>query len=348
MNVYIERLQLRQSAPRDDGEYIDQGPPADVQLSGDDPLDWRTLADISDAPPGELTLGMIEDGPNLFYALGGTGKGSTGAWMVGELLGHGIRPMIYDAENRPKEWARRVSGLGIDRSQVIYLQPADLPQRLLGQPLWEVAPHLGRVAKATRTGLLLVDSVLPSVGVGEDRLKSDPQLPYLYVAALDALGIPSVSFGHPPKGQPDGEPFGSVAWVNAMRLTWLGTQAEADGHVVRWRPRKRNERGHIPGVLLTFEYGEDGRLAAVTQTDDEESTREWILAALNPKPRTVADMADEQYADMDNPPSGEVERIKDRLSKALRRMARDGWVEKASEGGRNVPWQLKVRPNVRP
>jgi hypothetical protein len=44
-----------------------------------------------------------------------------------------------------------------------------------------------------------------------------------------------------------------------MRLTWIGTRAEGDGHRVRWRPRKRNERGHIAGVLLTVGYREDGR-----------------------------------------------------------------------------------------
>jgi hypothetical protein len=62
---------------------------------------------------------------------------------------------------------------------------------------------------------------------------------------------------------------------------------------VRWRPRKRkrNARGHIAGVLLTFEYGRDGRLAAVTREDDEASTREWLLAALVAGPRKVSELA---------------------------------------------------------
>ena len=305
---------------------------------------WRTLADIDDSPVEDLILGMIEHGPNLFSALGGVGKGSTVAYLCGECIKAGIRPMIYDPENRPREWARRVSGLGIDRGQVIYLQPHDLPRSLLGRPLWDIAPHLGAVARATSAGILFVDSVLPSVGLGEDRLKSDPQVPYLYVAALDALDIPSVSLGHPPKGQPEGEPFGSVAWTNAMRLTWYGTQAEAEGHVVRWRPRKRNERGHIPGVLLTFDYGLDNRLESVTRTDDEESTRDWVLATLVPGARAVADMAEDLYAEMAAPPAGELERIKERLGKTLRRMSKQGWVEKFGTTGSKVQWALRERP----
>ena len=139
-----------------------------------------------------------------------------------------------------------------------------------------MAEYLGKLVRYAGVDVLFVDSVMPAVGLGEDRLKSDPQVPYLWVAALDALGIPSLSFGHPPKGQPEGEPFGSFAWVAAVRLTLLGTKAEGDAHRIRWRARKRNERGHIPGVLLTVDYGDDGRPCHVDRADDEESTRDWI------------------------------------------------------------------------
>ena len=280
------------------------------------------------------------------YASGGTGKGTTAAWMIGQLLVGGIGSMIYDAENRPREWARRTSGLGIDRSRVVYVQPRDLPRRLAGRPIWDIAPHLGAVAQDAGVGVLFIDSVLPAIGVGEERLKSDAQAPYLYVAALDEIGLTSgltsVSLGHPPKGQPEGEPFGSVAWVNAMRLTWLGSQAEGDQHRVRWRPRKRNERGHIAGVLFTFEYGDDGRLCGATVVDDEESTREWILAALVPGPRSMADMAEEMWSETDGMSPGELDRIKERLGRMLRRMTRAGDVVKeGGKGGPNVRWSLR-------
>ena len=100
---------------------------------------YRTLADVSDDPPGPLLFGILEpDGPTLAYAAPGVGKGTTGAWLVCEAQRAGMLPLIFDAERRPREWARRVSGLGGDRSRVVYLEPEDLgPKLRAGSPLWE-------------------------------------------------------------------------------------------------------------------------------------------------------------------------------------------------------------------
>jgi len=303
---------------------------------------WRTLAEISDDPPDPLLLNMFEPhGPNLAYAAPGIGKGTTGAWAVVEVQRLGMRAAIYDAERRPREWARRVSGLGGDRASVVYLEPPDLGRSYAGRALWDVAPRIGDIIRAAGCDLLLVDSVLPAVGLGEERLRTDAQTPYLYVQALDVLGVPSISFGHPPKGQPEGDPFGSMAWLGAMRLTWLGTRGEGEGHVVRWRPRKRNERGHIPGLLLTFTYGSDGRPCAVERQDDEESTREWLMTALIRGPRTVADMAEELVSESAQRSSGDEDRAKERLSQALYRMSRQGSVVRRGTTGRNVHWELR-------
>lgn len=304
----------------------------------------RTLADVSDDPPGPLTFGMLEDGPTLAYAAPGIGKGMTGSWMAVEAQRLGMLPVVYDAERRPREWARRVSGLGGDRSRVVYIEPTDLPTSQRGRPLWDAAPSIGAIIKNAGGDLLMVDSIMPATGVGEDRLRSDAQVPFLWVAALDALGIPSLSFGHPPKGSPEGDPFGSFAWLAAMRLTWLGTKAEGNGHRIRWRPRKRNERGHIPGVLLTVDYGDDGRPCGVTRADDEESTRDWLLAALVSGPRGVADLAEDMLAETDNAPAGEVDRIKERIGRALQRMRHEGWVDKLGKLGRGSQWALRERP----
>ena len=304
----------------------------------------RTLADISDDAPGPLLLDMLEpDGPTLAYGAPGTGKGMTGAWMCVELQRAGMLPLIFDAEARPREWARRVGGLGGDRSRVAYVQPVDLGPKYAGRPLWESSEALREAVRSCGADLIIIDSILPATGLGEDRLRSDAQPPFLYVAALDALRIPSLSFGHPPKGQPEGEPFGSFAWTAAMRLTWLGTRAEGERHGIRWRPRKRNERGYIPGVLLTFAYALDGRPCAVTREDDEESTREWLLAALVRGPRSVADMAEELLEETDEHVTDDArQRVKERLSKALRRLSIDGTVVKEGAAtGRNVRWSLR-------
>lgn len=300
---------------------------------------YRTLEDIDDTPPAELHLGMFEpDGPNLIYGAGGVGKGSTLAYLAGEFTRAGMKPMIYDPENRPKEWARRTSGLGIERDQIIYMQPNELPRALMGEPLWEVIPHLGKVAAAAGADVLFVDSILAGMNIGEERLKSDAQAPYLYVSALDRLGIPSISTGHTSRATPEGEPYGSVSWVNAMRLTWLGTPAEGDGHRVRWRPRKRNERGHIPSLLLHFTY-EGNTLRSVERADDELNTRDWLLTALRAGERTVEDLAEELAETFEEVTPAVIDRTKARLRQTLGRMKRD-LVAKKTSSKRNSAWRL--------
>jgi hypothetical protein len=302
---------------------------------------WRTLAEIPDEAPEPLLFGMCEPhGPTLPYAAPGVGKGMTGAYLVREAQALGMKAAIFDAEQREREWARRCSGLGVDRTGVVYITPHDLGARNAGRPLWESAPVLGAILHGAGADLLLVDSILPACAVGEERLRADAAVPFMFVAALDALGLPSVSFGHTPKGSPEGDPFGSFAWVASSRLTWLGTRAEGDRHAVRWRPRKRNERGHIPGLLLTFEYDEAGRLCGVTREDDEEVTRDWVLAALVHGPRSVADLAEDLLAETDDGSPGAAERIKERLSQALRRMKKDGWVLRNGVSGPRVTWDL--------
>ncbi len=130
-------------------------------MTDDASVSWRTLADIDDSPPAELLLGWLEDGPNAFIAAPGVGKGTTGSYLVVEAQQAGLRPMIYDAERRPKEWARRVSGLGGDRSEVIYTAPEDLPTKLRGLPLLDVAPALGVVAAESGADLLIIARSCP-------------------------------------------------------------------------------------------------------------------------------------------------------------------------------------------
>ncbi len=128
-----------------------------------------------------------------------------------------------------------------------------------------------------------------------------------------------------------------------MRMTWSGTRAEGDGHRIRWKPRKRNERGHIPGVLLVVEYGVDGRPCSVVREDDEESTREWLLYALKDgNAHGVSELADEMADTFDDHVTADArDRMKERLAQALRRMAQDGSVEKEGTSGRKVKWKLR-------
>ena len=54
-------------------------------------------------------------------------------------------------------------------------------------------------------------------------------------------------------------------------------------------------------------------------------------------------MAEELIDELEAPPSGEIDRAKERLGKALRRMAHEGWVERLGSAGRGATWQLRVR-----
>ena len=96
--------------------------------------------------------------------------------------------------------------------------------------------------------------------------------------------------------------------------------------------------------MLTIDYGDDGRPSGVIRADDEESTRDWLLAALVHGPRGVADLAEDMLAETDNAGAGEVDRIRERLGRALQRMRHEGWVEKLGKVGRGVQWSLRERP----
>ena len=285
---------------------------------------------------------MLEpEGRTLAYAAPGTGKGSTGAWLAAELTRGGRRVGIYDPERRPREWSRRVSGLGGDRAAITYFDPSDLGTKYAGVPIWDSIKRIAYVVRETATEILLIDSILSCLNLDERRLLNDPSVPFAYEAALATLAIPVLSFGHPPKGQPEGEPFGSFGWVAAHRLTWLGVRLPGDEHRVRWRVRKANERGHVPGILLSFGYGDDSRLISAVREDDDESTRDWILGAMREGDKTVADLVSLEAEEAGDYLSAEaIERSKARLGKALYRMKRDGWIVAAGKDGRAQKWSL--------
>ena len=307
-----------------------------------EPPTWRTLADISDEPARDLLLGMLDpDGPTLAYAAPGTGKGSTGAWLATELSKMGRRVAIYDAERRPREWSRRVSGLGGNRSAITYFDPSDLGPHYAGLPIWDAIERIAYVTADSGSDVLMIDSVFTCLNLDERRLLNDPSVPFTYETAVSSLGIPVLSFAHPPKGQPEGEPFGSFAWVAAHRLTWLGVRLPGDEHRVRWRVRKANERGHVPGILLSFGYGDDSRLVSAVREDDDESTRDWILGALRDGDKTLADLVSLEAEEAGEYLSAEaIERSKARLGKAVYRLKAQGWLSKAGKAGRAQKWAL--------
>ncbi|HEY1168372.1 MAG TPA: hypothetical protein VGE81_05270 [Candidatus Limnocylindrales bacterium] len=343
MTVPIVSRPLQVVRPDEAAELRAGKPPLESVDGSDVALPtWRTLADISDEPPRDLILGMIEpDGRTLAYATPGTGKGSTGAWLATELSKSGKRVAVYDPERRPREWSRRVSGLGGERAAVTYFDPSDLGTKFAGVPIWDSIERIAYVVRETASEVLLIDSILSCLNLDERRLLNDPSVPFAYDAALATLAIPVLSFAHPPKGQPEGEPFGSLGWVAAHRLTWLGVRLPGDEHRVRWRVRKANERGHVPGILLSFGYGDDSRLVSAVREDDDESTRDWILGALRDGDKTLADLVSLEAEEAGEYLSAEaIERSKARLGKAVYRLKAQGWLSKAGKAGRAQKWAL--------
>jgi hypothetical protein len=247
-----------------------------------------------------------------------------------------MRAAIYDAEARPREWARRLAGLGADRAGVRYIAPVDLARPLRGRPLWDIADALRDTLAADGVDLVIVDSAIRASALADDRARSDPGAPFTYVAALETVCRVPVSLGHPSRGNPDGDPFGSYAWVAAHRLTWHGRRESGGQHRVRWEVRKANERPDtIPAVGLTFEY-RDGLLVAVSRTDDDEDTATWVLARL---PGTVADLVDAWMEDHDEPDAAR-QVLTERIGRALRRLRSREVVDRA--GRRPYRWTVWV------
>ena len=306
----------------------------------------RTLADISDEPLPPLLFDIVEtSGGTIMSAKGGTGKGATGVYLCGTAVEAGMTPLILDFERRPGEWARRLSGLCVPRDKVAYADRSDFPGDHKGRPLMELIDDIRSIIHYRGADLVVIDSIIAAVLAGEDKMKGDPQLPWEYMRAIEELGVPTVSFAHPPRGRTDGDPFGSVMWVNASRLVWAGSRAEGDGHRVRWRAHKENERGRIPGFILAFSYGDDGRMAGVERLDDETDTREWLQQALYAHGElSVAELAELLYEDDSEPPTpDELERTKARFRQQLNRMKKAGLVSRSGKAtGKGAKWSNAV------
>lgn len=329
--------EIRQRA-RTSFEPEDLGTVAD-EPTDEDGLTWRTLADIPDTPQADLWLGMFEEDSTMIYAKGDTGKTRTCSYVVREAVNEGIRPLIYDAEQRARSWRRAVEGLGVDLTSVIYRNPTDLPSSLLGRPLSQVIPHLARVARAADAGMLIIDSLMAAANMDEAGMRGDVVEPYNVARSLGDIGFRSIVVGHPTKANPDGDPYGSVAWYNAARLIWHGSKAEGEGHRVRWVARKKNDRGAIDNVLLSFHYDERGILRDATRENDEQATSDWLTTALIEGPRTVEDMAEDLADEDDGPYTVALDRSKNRVRQTLGRMKRKGLVHKVSSK-RGSPWAL--------
>jgi hypothetical protein len=80
----------------------------------------------------------------------------------------------------------------------------------------------------------------------------------------------------------------------------------------------------------------------VTCEDDEEATRDWLLLALKDRPKGLSELVEQWLEDEDYVTDEQRARAKERLRKALGRMARDGEaISPGRQRGDAATWSLR-------
>lgn len=220
-----------------------------------------------------------------------------------------------------------MESLGIATADVFYLGRDQLPLELRGLSLVDprLADYIGTEMRRHGVGVYWLDNIVTALLLGEERMKSDPQVPWRYRDTVESWGTPGLSFAHPPRGRTDGEPFGSSMWSAAARLLWHGTSA-ATGvpqgeHHTRWRLHKANARRKPDPFLLVTTFDQSGTEMPtdIEYRVDTVSTRGWLLSVMGSQEWTVEQLADEMLDSDDNPTALKVEQAKERIRKALKR-----------------------------
>ena len=208
--------------------------------------------------------------------------------------------------------------LHIDTSAVAYMDRDLLPVELRGMSLLD--PHLGDYLlsemRRMGVGFYVLDNIVTALQVGEERMKSDPQVPWLFRDAVEAWGIPGISFAHPPRGRTDGDPFGSAVWFNACRLLWHGTTAaggKADEHHIRWRLHKANNKRKVEPFLLVTSFRDD-LPTDIESRIDSISTRDLLLSIMGARDWSIDDLTDQVLEDDDDPSQVKREQARGRKS----------------------------------
>lgn len=248
------------------------GPP------GDDPpgTGVRPMSEVeSQPPPPPLVREFLALHPGegaILYGPGGSGKGTTAAWLALEHVRQDPEGCVYvaDFERHEAEWGGRLRRLGAAAGELARIHYASPYSPLWTAPrglLPEVA-HLVR-ADCDRLGvsLLVVDSITVAAAAGD--AMGGQQSASEYFDALARIGRRSLSLAHvtgAAQRWPD-RPFGSVHLHNLARETWaievVRQEAEPPDTrgltltAVELRNKKANGRPKARPQVLAFEYEPD-------------------------------------------------------------------------------------------
>lgn len=195
--------------------------------SGSPLIDLSELDNPSDdGQPDWLLKPYLVDGPNVFFALGGAGKGYLACAFCATLttgipiLGHKPErtgPVAYiDFEatqnTTHKRLARVVRSLGGDFGQVFYKRPRS--------SLIQIADDLAN--DFADRGIIC--AILDSLGMARGGAPESAEDTIHLFAAIAKLGVPTVCIDHVSKSASNGDgpdmPIGSVYTQNSARNVW--------------------------------------------------------------------------------------------------------------------------------
>jgi hypothetical protein len=127
----------------------------------------------------------------------------------------GGRVLILDYENHGSEWARRINSLAGAAALEDVSWVAPLTEGL--GAIWTHAEAIRDYVLANDITFLVVDSAAFACA-GEDPSKAETAI--RYGAALQVIGVPSLTLAHVTKLHDARYPFGSAFWHNAIRVSW--------------------------------------------------------------------------------------------------------------------------------
>jgi hypothetical protein len=294
----------------------------------------KHLNEADRTPPPDLLLNRLDPAKaTVLFGPGDIGKGTTACSWIVRMHKLGYRVLIADYESNEEEWARRIYGLGgIDvLNDTIHISPS----REWGGAIWDHVDKLQeQVEKEDRT-YLVIDSAGMACG-GLD--PSKPEAAIQYGAAIQQIGIPSLTLAHVTKAHDARYPYGSVYWHNIPRMSWSLMPKSQDKLLVC---RKANNYEKPGASTITFEYynrilGEvnerpaewtlEERIAEIL-ADGEAKTPTAIAAAISED----AEPGDETKANI----------VSATLSKGLKR-AGMAYKFTATGGGK---WALREEPS---
>ena len=216
---------------------------------------------------------LPEREPTIFFGPGGSGK-SLFALLVGILVASGkahkglqLTPverksvLCLDWETHEDEARRRIKRL----AQPLGLNaPVEINYRRCVAPLADDVEIIQETCREHSVGLLVVDSLAPACGGGEDLMLSAAATTFFQ--ALRRLDTTALILAHPSKNSETKSIYGSVFFTNLARSVWevVTHQGENEDSIsLGFFHRKSNlSRLNRPfGVEFTFD-GDEGAIEA--------------------------------------------------------------------------------------